>query len=237
LDLDHGCDEEDLSIYMVRGITAIPATDTSLSGNMRKHDKHKEIVIRKREQSGPVIVADLLVALRLPIETRQTVLVWAKNQPGQPNLSEALRRLIDIGLSSVSTTPEKTPQGASDKPDSEGKTVGAGPTVLAPMAFEQSPKGTTEGLTAKGEQTTREVRWTPRIVQATRSSAPAQLTTPEPKLATKPLRDNSPYQMPEDLKAFNEYWTRAEHGLGRQLSYEEVIVLFNQDRHPQKILE
>ncbi len=42
--------------------------------------------------------------------------------------------------------------------------------------------------------------------------------------------------MPEDLKAFNEYWVQAEHGLGRQLSYEEVIVLFNQDRQASKTL-
>jgi hypothetical protein len=40
--------------------------------------------------------------------------------------------------------------------------------------------------------------------------------------------------MPEDIKAFNEYWTRVEHRLRRQLSYEEVIVLFNQDRQTSK---
>jgi hypothetical protein len=40
--------------------------------------------------------------------------------------------------------------------------------------------------------------------------------------------------MPEDLKAFNEYWARAEDGLGRRLTYEEVIVLFNQDRQTSK---
>jgi len=51
-----------------------------------------------------------------------------------------------------------------------------------------------------------------------------------------PVEDNSPYQMSEDLKAFNEYWVQAEHGLGRQLSYEEVIVLFNQDRQASKTL-
>lgn len=147
--------------------------------------------------------------------------------------AEAIRRLIDVGLGSVGTIPGKTPQAASDKPDSEGKAAGAGPTALTPMSPEQVP----ERLAVKGEQTTREVRWTPRVVETTPSSAPApSTTTPEAQPVTDPVEDNSPYQMPEDLKAFNEYWVQAEHGLGRQLSYEEVIVLFNQDRQASKTL-
>jgi hypothetical protein len=206
-----------------------------LSGTMKKHDKSKEIM-RKRETDGPVIVADLLVALRLPIETRQTILAWAKDQPGQPNLSEALRRLIDVGLASVSTTPGTTLKQPSDKPDSEVKPVRAGPTDLTQTEPEHAPKGTTERVTIRGKHTTRETRWTPRIVKAAPSS-PQSAMTPERQPATKQLADNGPYQMPEDLKAFNEYWRRAEHGLKQQLSYEEVIVLFNQDRHSLKMLE
>ena len=36
-----------------------------------------------------------------------------------------------------------------------------------------------------------------------------------------PLGDHNPYQMPEDLKAFNEYWTQAEDRPRRQPTYEE----------------
>jgi hypothetical protein len=196
---------------------------------MRKHGKPKENVTGKREKGGPAIAADLLVGLRLPIETRQAVLAWAKDQPGQPNLSEAIRRLIDIGLGSVGATSGKMPQGASGEFDSDRNAVGADSTALTPP--ERPPDGTTERPTVKGEETAREVRWTPRIVEATPSSAPASpTTTPEAQPPTKSLEDNNPYQMPEDLKAFDEYWTQAEHRLGRKLSYEEVIVLFNQDR-------
>ena len=195
---------------------------------MRKHSKPKENVARKREKGGPAIAADLLVALRLPIETRQAVLAWGKDQPGQPNLSEAIRRLIDIGLG---RTPGKIPQGPSGEPDNEEKAVGAGP----PTASEQPPKGTTESLTVKGAQATGEVKWTPRIVEATPPSAAARPTTTlEAQSATKPLEDNHSYQMPEDFGAFNEYWTRAQKRLGRQLTYEEVIVLFNKDRQTSK---
>jgi hypothetical protein len=42
--------------------------------------------------------------------------------------------------------------------------------------------------------------------------------------------NNTPYQMPEDINAFDAFWTLAECELGRHLDYEEVIVLFNQDR-------
>lgn len=153
---------------------------------MRKHGKPKENALRKREKGGPAVAADLVVALRLPIETRQAVLAWAKGEPGQPNLSEAIRRLIDTGLGSVRTAaPGKTPQVASDKPAGAGKATGG----------------------------------------------------PEAQPVAKPIGDDNSYQMPEDLKAFNEYWAQAEDERGRELSYEEVIVLFNQARHPSKILE
>jgi hypothetical protein len=204
---------------------------------MRKNGKPKENVVRKREKGRPAIAADLLVALRLPIETRQAVLVWARDQPGQPNLSEAIRRLVDIGLGGVGAIPRKTPQGASGESDSAGKAAGAGPTALTPTAPERSPEGTTERPTVKGEQTTREVRWKPRIVEVTPSRAPGPpAITPEAQPATRPVEDDTPYEMPEDLKAFNAYWTRVEQRLRRRLSYEEVIVLFNQDRQTSKHL-
>ena len=215
---------------------------SAVSGkSARREEQRNRLGLCKDSVSGAAavfpIVADLLVALRLPIENRQAVLAWAKDQPGQPNLSEALRRLIDIGLGSAGATRGKTPQRASDEPDSQKEAVRAGPVALTPTAPEQPPKGTAERLAVKAEQTTHEVRWTPRIVEATSSSAPTQpTTTPEAQTAIDPVEVSNPYQMPEDLKAFNEYWPRIEHGLGRQLSYEEVIVLFNQDRQaPENI--
>ena len=62
---------------------------------------------------------------------------------------------------------------------------------------------------------------------------------PEAQPATELVEDDNAYQyqMPEDLEAFNEFWTRVEHRLRRQLAYEEVIVLFNQDRQTSKTFE
>jgi len=207
---------------------------------MRKHGKPKENVIRNREKGRPATGADPVVALRLPNETRQAVFAWAKDQPGEPNLSEAIRRLIDIGLQgSVGTTPGKTPQVPSDKPDSEGKAAGAGPTTSLPAAPEQPPKGTIELQTIKGEQTTREVRWTPRVVTPQHVpdaqvppviSAPATEVPAKAQPNAKPVDDDEPYDMPEDIKAFNDFWIRTEQSRDRSLAYEEIIVLYNRYR-------
>jgi hypothetical protein len=48
---------------------------------------------------------------------------------------------------------------------------------------------------------------------------------------TKPVRDDKPYDMPEDRETFNDYWIQAEQSLNRPLQYEEVIVLYNRYRH------
>src|SRR5262244_2938539 len=120
---------------------------------MRKHSKPKENGARKREKGGPAIAADQLVALRLPIETRQAVLAWAKDQPGQPNLSEAIRRLIDTGLGSVGATSGKMPQAAGEF-DGGGNAVGADATVLTPTQPGRPPKDTAERAIIKGEETT-----------------------------------------------------------------------------------
>ena len=42
-----------------------------------------------------------MVGLRLSQETRAAVKKWAASQRDKPNFSEAVRRLIDIGLKSL----------------------------------------------------------------------------------------------------------------------------------------
>src|SRR5262249_24716454 len=129
---------------------------------MSKHGKRKEGDVRKREKGRPAVVADLLVGLRLPIETRQAVLEWAKGQPGQPNLSEAIRRLIDIGLSGSAETKQV------EMPAAElGKSVqvdeGRHGDQHQPEASPQIETGTKHPRT-EVERTARAVGWTPRVV-------------------------------------------------------------------------
>ena len=58
----------------------------------------------------------------------------------------------------------------------------------------------------------------------------------ETQSLTKPAREGKPYDMPEDIEAFNDYWIQAEQSLNRPLEYEEVIVLYNRYRHAFKNL-
>ena len=145
--------------------------------------------MEKRKPGRPANGSVPLVALRLPLETRQAVLAWAKDQPDQPDLSEAMRRLINLGLvGGIGTTPARVPAKASDKPDSKEKVGRAGPIALPRQATQLKP------------------------------GAPA------------PAEDMKPYEMPEDIEAFNEFWMKTEQGLERPLEYEEIIVLFNRER-------
>ena len=196
---------------------------------MSKHGKRKEGDVRKREKGRPAVVADLLVGLRLPIETRQAVLEWAKGQPSQPNLSEAIRRLIDIGLLDSAETKQVEMSAAEP-----GKSV---QVDEGPEASPQIEPGTKHPKT-EVERTARAVGWTPRVVGTTPRDAPKSLALisalPPASLRPQPALprayDNKPYQMPEDVMAFNKYWALVERRLGRRLAYEEAVVLFNQDR-------
>jgi hypothetical protein len=204
---------------------------------MSKHGKRKEDDLRRREKGRSAVVADMLEGLRLPIETRQAVLEWAKGQLGQPNLSEAIRMLIDIGLfRTAEIATEKVPSVEPSKPVQvdEGGRVGQREPEVSPQleTGNQDPK-------AEVEQTSRAVGWTPRVVETTSRHAPKSLAlisalppaSPRPQQPAIPRAyDNKPYQMPEDVKAFNEYWMLVERRLGRRLAYEEAVVQFNQDR-------
>ncbi len=56
----------------------------------------------KKKTGRPATGQDPLVALRLSPEKRGEVEEWADTQPDKPSFSEAVRRLIDLGLLSGS---------------------------------------------------------------------------------------------------------------------------------------
>jgi hypothetical protein len=55
----------------------------------------------KKKTGRPATGQDPLVALRLSPGKRQQVEAWAAAQPDKPSFSEAVRRLIDMGLLSA----------------------------------------------------------------------------------------------------------------------------------------
>jgi Arc/MetJ-type ribon-helix-helix transcriptional regulator len=55
-------------------------------------------VLRKKGRGRPATGRDPVTAIRLSKELRETVDKWADSQDDQPSRSEAIRRLVELGL-------------------------------------------------------------------------------------------------------------------------------------------
>jgi len=55
-------------------------------------------VIPKKRRGRPATGKDPITALRLPADLTKAIEAWADNQDDEPNRSEAIRRLVGIGL-------------------------------------------------------------------------------------------------------------------------------------------
>ena len=62
--------------------------------NMKKSNK----VIPKKKRGRPRTGRDPVTAIRLSKEMRANVDAWAKQQDDAPGRSEAIRRLVELGL-------------------------------------------------------------------------------------------------------------------------------------------
>ena len=60
-------------------------------------------VIRKKKRGRPATGRDPVTAIRLPEDLRVRVEAWANKLRDTPSRSEAIRRLIEIGLANVRT--------------------------------------------------------------------------------------------------------------------------------------
>jgi hypothetical protein len=54
--------------------------------------------VTQKRRGRPATGQDPHVSLRLPVETIAAADAWAAQQPDKPTRSEALRRLIDLGM-------------------------------------------------------------------------------------------------------------------------------------------
>jgi hypothetical protein len=81
-------------------------------------------VVRKRA-GRPATGQDPVTAIRLSKELRGTVDNWAGKQDDTPTRSEAIRRLVEIGLLTSTTTPDMRYQAkASDSAAKAKKLAG-----------------------------------------------------------------------------------------------------------------
>lgn len=68
-------------------------------------------VIPKKSRGRPATGRDPVTALRLPAALTKSVEVWAAQQADAPNRSEALRRLVELGL----TVKRRPRQSSADQ--------------------------------------------------------------------------------------------------------------------------
>jgi hypothetical protein len=101
------------------------------------------IKVEPKKRGRPATGKDPLMGFRASPVMRASVVRWAENQPDNPSLSEAIRRLVQIGLSRPTAAP-KTPrvlstakQGAARAAELAGKTIDK---RLNPAASEEERK-------------------------------------------------------------------------------------------------
>jgi len=161
-----------------------------------------------------------------PLEVLDEIDQWAAAQSDNPNRSEAILRLVQRALAGATCKrPENPPSSLTDVLNA----ASAIPSAARPLIALPPPKVDTERISVEVGQTTREVRWKPRLVEAGR--IPEVLKA---QSLIKPVEENKSYEMPEDIGAFNEYWKLAELILRRHLKYDEVVVAYNRHRQGER---
>jgi hypothetical protein len=70
----------------------------------------KSISVKRKKPGRPATGTDPLMGFRASPVMRASVVRWAENQPDTPSLSEAIRRLVELGLT-VKTKGRATSEG------------------------------------------------------------------------------------------------------------------------------
>jgi hypothetical protein len=58
----------------------------------------KTISVKRKKVGRPATGTDPLMGFRAAPAIRASIVRWAENQPDNPSLSEAIRRLVELGL-------------------------------------------------------------------------------------------------------------------------------------------
>ena len=176
-------------------------------------------------------VQGVQVRMVWPLAVLDEIEQWAATQADKPNRSEAIRRLVQQALAGAAGQQSETPPASLTD---VLKAANASAIAARPLAALPAPQRDSDRARVDVDQTTREVRWKPRLVEARRITE-----VPKPQSLAKPVEDGKSYEMPEDISAFNEYWKLAELTLCRHLQYEDVVLAYNrycQDERRRPVL-
>jgi hypothetical protein len=170
-------------------------------------------------------VQGIQVRMLWPIAVLDEIEQWAAAQPDKPNRSEAILRLVQQALAATCQRSETPPASLTEVLKAASASAGA----ARPLAALPPPKRDSGPAAVDVDQTTPEVRWKPRLVEARRVAE-----VPQAQSLANPVEKGKFYEMPEDVKAFNEYWKLAELMSRRPLQYEEVLFAYNRYRQDER---
>jgi hypothetical protein len=151
---------------------------------------------------------------------------WAATQADKPNRSEAILRLVQRALAGAACQQSETPPASLTD---VLKAANASAAAARPLAALPAPQRDNEPADVDVDQTAPEVRWKPRLLEARRIAE-----VPKAQSLARPAEEGKSYEMPEDIRAFNEYWKLAELMLRRNLQYEEVVLAYNRYRQDER---
>jgi hypothetical protein len=130
-------------------VAAFPRLVFRLYRNMGKSNK----VIPKKRRGRPATGKDPLTALRLPPDLTKAIEAWAANQADEPNRSEAIRRLVELGLT-VKTKSAPSERQRAALADLASKAIDS----LTVGAADSDEKASRKRRLIKGPEEFREVR-------------------------------------------------------------------------------
>jgi hypothetical protein len=100
----------------------------------------KAIATKRRKPGRPATGKDPMIGLRAPPELRQAIEAWASRQEDTPVLSEAIRRLVELGLSHAAPKGRLSHEARAQASALAGKVVDQLTDSTAPEDEQQKRK-------------------------------------------------------------------------------------------------
>jgi hypothetical protein len=108
----------------------------------------------QKKRGRPATGTAPLVGVRMTLDFQKTIKAWAKKQADDPNLAEAIRRLVEIALTGNRVRRPATPKGASAAKEMAGKEIDA----LADPAASDAERASRKRRLLKGPSEFRDMR-------------------------------------------------------------------------------
>ena len=86
-------------------------------------EKQSRVPAKRKRTGRPATGIKPMIGLRLSSEGRSRIERWAARQPDKPNLSEAIRQLVEIGLAGATPVGRRTPKAAAKATQMAGREI------------------------------------------------------------------------------------------------------------------